>query len=122
MSPPLRPNTAASRLADHQEPGLGAPGVEPLRGSAPRLTVAKPAAETVGTPPIRFPGEARHSQDLPHLSVASGDRLIMSSQGIAGDGKPRRSLTRVVGFAVLLVLAGFGAFTLYHWVTGAFLP
>jgi hypothetical protein len=93
-----------------------------LRGSAPRLTVAKPAAAAVGTPPIRFPGEARHSQDLPHLSVASGDRLIMSSQGIAGEGKPRRSMTRVVGFVVLLVLAGFGAFTLYHWVTGAFLP
>jgi hypothetical protein len=85
------------------------------------LAVAKPAAETVGSPPIRFPGEARHSHDLPRLSVASGDRLIISSAGIGGDGKPRRSMTRMIGFVALLLLAGFGAFTLYHWVTGVFL-
>jgi hypothetical protein len=93
-----------------------------LRGSAPRLAVSKPAAEAAASPPIRFPGEARHSQELPRLSVAAGDRLIMSSEDVARDGKPRRSVTRIVGLIALLLLAGFGAFTLYHWVTGAFLP
>jgi len=96
--------------------------VEPLRASSPRLAVAKPAAEAVGGPPIRFPGEARHSHDLPHLSVVSGDRLIMSSPGVAGDGKPRRSMTGRIGFVALLLLAGFGAFTLYHWAAATFLP
>jgi hypothetical protein len=120
MSPPLRPNVAPSRPTVDSAPRLGAQGGEALRASAPRLTVAKPAAEAVGSPPIRFPGEARQSHDLPRLSVASGDRLIISSQGFAGDGKPRRSVTRVVGLVVLLLLAGFGTFTLYHWVTGAF--
>jgi hypothetical protein len=86
------------------------------------LTVAKPAAEGGGSPPIRFPGEARHSQESPRLSVAAGDRLIMSSPSADSPGKPRRSVARALGSVALLLLAGFGAFSLYQWITGAFLP
>jgi hypothetical protein len=115
MSPPSRPYVAPSRLNEHPEPRLGVPGVEPLRALTQRLAVAKPSPDAT----VRLPSATRPSQDLPRLSVAPGDRLIMSFQK-AGDGKPRRRLTRIVGFVALLLLAGFGVFTICDRVAGAF--
>ena len=121
MSPPLRPVTASSRIAEQPEPRLAGPGVEALRTAASRLAITRPATQAVGSPPLRFAGEMRQPNELPHLAVAEGDRLIISSEAFAASGKPRRSRARLVGLTALLLLAAFGAYTLYNWIAGAFL-
>jgi hypothetical protein len=121
MSPPLRPNTAPSRPTDRPEPRFAGPAVEPLRVSAPRSASAKPAVEAAASPPLRFPGEARHAHDLSRLSVSADDRIIVSSPN-PGSDKRRRGPLRSLGLVALCLLAAFGAYTLYHWLSGAFLP
>ncbi|MGO8917881.1 MAG: hypothetical protein ACLQJR_18420 [Stellaceae bacterium] len=93
----------------------------PLRPAVSRA--AKPGmGETAAErEPIRLTSEHRRGAELPSISLNASDRLIISSGSAAFGRKKERSLLRVFVLTVLLVLAAFGAYSLYHGAS-AFLP
>ncbi len=117
MAFPPRPRSSRA------EPSLAPAGLPhdavPLRPAAPRA-VARPGPADAERDPARLSIEPRRGADMPSISFSAADRVIVSS-AIAGGGKRERSALRVIGLIVLLVLAAFGAYSLYHQA-GAFLP
>jgi hypothetical protein len=92
----------------------------PLRPAAPRAAARPGAGDTVvEREMVRFPAENRRGADALSISLNASDRLVVSSAS-AGDRKGL-GLLRILGFALLLMLAGFGAYSLYNGVSG-FLP
>ncbi len=91
----------------------------PLRPAAPRAAARPGAGDTgVEREMVRFPAETRRGADALSISLNASDRLVVSSA--SGDRKGL-GLLRILGFALLLALAGFGAYSLYNGVSG-FLP
>lgn len=96
----------------------------PLRAAATPRPATRPATGDVPAEreTLRFPAEQRRGSELPSLSLSAADRLVTSSSGPAGARREQGGgFLRVLGFAVLLALAAFGAYTLYHAISG-FLP
>lgn len=122
---PPRPRSARA------EPSIAPAGPAPrdpvaIRPVPPRSNSAKSTANDAGfeREATRFPGEHRRGVDASSLALTEADRIIVSSS-IAGGGGAKRdsgfSFFRVLGFAVLLVLAAIGAYSVYHSIA-PFLP
>ncbi|HUC66417.1 MAG TPA: hypothetical protein VMA53_13350 [Stellaceae bacterium] len=95
----------------------------PLRAAAPRAASAlRPSANDSGAErePMRLSAEPRRGLEAP-LTLTDADRIVVSS-AITGGSAPRQTgFLRVLGFAVLLVLAAVGAYSLYLEI-GPYLP
>jgi hypothetical protein len=93
----------------------------PLRSPVPRAA-ARPTANDTGAErePMRLAAEPRRGLEAP-LALTNADRVVVSS-AITGGGEARQTgFFRVLGFAVLLVLAAVGAYSLYLEI-GPYLP
>jgi hypothetical protein len=94
----------------------------PLRAAAPRPAV-RPTANDAGAErePMRLSAEPRRGLEAP-LALTDADRVVVSSAITGGGREPRQTgFFRVLGFAVLLVLAAVGAYSLYLEI-GPYLP
>jgi hypothetical protein len=119
MAFPPRPRS--SRAEPSLSPAAAPREAVPLRPPGPRPLVRPVAADSAAErEPARLAAEPRRAGDMPLLSLTAADRVVVSS-AITGGGKRERSGLRVFGFALLLVLAAIGAFSLYHEAS-AFLP
>jgi hypothetical protein len=124
MAFPPRPRSSRS------EPSIAPAGAAPrdpvsIRPVVPRPVPGKPSANDAGLDreTTRFPVEHRRGVEPGSLSLTDADRVIVSSS-IAGGSDKRDagfSFFRVLGFAVLLVLAAIGAYSVYHSIA-PFLP
>jgi len=96
-----------------------------IRPVAPRPVPAKSSANDAGLDreATRFPAEHRRGVEPGSLSLTDADRVIVSSSMAGGSDKRESgfSFFRVLGFAVLLVLAAIGAYSVYHSIA-PFLP
>jgi hypothetical protein len=93
----------------------------PLRSAALRAA-ARPTANDTGAErePMHLSAEPRRGMEAP-LALTDADRVVVSS-AITGGSEPRQTgFLRVLGFAVLLVLAAVGAYSLYVEI-GPYLP
>jgi hypothetical protein len=96
----------------------------PIRPAAPRAAAVKPTANDPGAErePVRFAAEHRRGVEAQPISLNTADRIIVSSATAGGREKREGGgFFRILGFVILLVLAGIGAYSLYLWA-GAFLP
>jgi len=95
----------------------------PLRAAAPRAA-GRPTANDTGDErePMRLSAEPRRGLEAP-LALTDADRVVVSSAITGGGREPRHTggFFRVLGFAVLLVLAAVGAYSLYLEI-GPYLP
>ena len=98
------------------------PPVRPTPADRPDPQFAKPAMPGA---PLRFPAEGRRGERQAPAFTA-GERLAVSSEITSGDeGRrddgtpgPRFGVLRLTVLAVLVVLAGIGAMTVYRAVAG----
>jgi hypothetical protein len=96
-----------------------------IRPVASRPAASKPLANDAGLDreAARFSAEHRRGVDPASLSLTEADRVIISSSTAGGSERRESgfSFFRVLGFAVLLVLAAIGAYNVYHSIA-PFLP
>lgn len=115
MAFPPRPRS--SRAEPSFAPvGASSRDAVPLRPAVPRVA-ARPAAADAAAErePMRLAAEPRRAPEAPSLSLSASDRLIVSSAG-TGNAKRQGGLWRVLGLALLLAFAAFGAYSLYQWL------
>lgn len=124
MAFPPRPRSSRA------EPSIAPAGPAPrdpvsIRPVSTRPPSAKPTANDAGfeREATRFSTEPRHAAAPGSIALTEADRVIVSSSTAGGSERREGgfSFFRVLGFAVLLVLAAIGAYSVYHSIA-PFLP